>query len=102
MNDSAALLRLLEPAVRPVSTTPVGPSVATPFESQSFEQLLMQAQTKQPIPPAHAAPVAPPSKPPETERADEPTKPTPAATFEALTGVDRIENPTLRQIIAQA
>lgn len=42
--DGAALLRLLEPAVRPAGLPSAERSVSQPIESQSFDQLLAQVQ----------------------------------------------------------
>ena len=44
MADSAALLRLLEPAVRPAGLPSAERPVSQPIESQSFDQLLAQVQ----------------------------------------------------------
>lgn len=47
MNDSAALLRLLEPAVRPVPTAPASRSPQLPIEQRSFETLLNEVRQTQ-------------------------------------------------------
>jgi len=47
MTDSAALLRLLEPAVRPVPTAPAGRVAQAPIEQRSFEALLDEAKSIQ-------------------------------------------------------
>jgi hypothetical protein len=88
MTSSAELLRMLEPAVRPVSV----PGAATarpgsvPIEQRSFESLLADATGSggdagagDESGPAPAAPTAPGSP---------------------LAGIDRIENSALRDIIA--
>ncbi|MEM6392317.1 MAG: hypothetical protein AAF797_06050 [Planctomycetota bacterium] len=93
MSDPGQLLRMLEPAVRPVATPPTAgaPKPAnTPFESQSFDQLLQQASTN--------TPNTEPPKP--TPGPTEPAKP--ANTFQPLSGIDRIENQSLRDLIAAA
>ncbi|MEM6551915.1 MAG: hypothetical protein AAF750_07285 [Planctomycetota bacterium] len=91
MSDPGQLLRMLEPAVRPVATPPTGTSakpVNTPFESQSFDQLLQQAGTN----PSNTSNTE--QAPPTTEAAK------PTNTFQPLSGIDRIENQSLRDLIA--
>ncbi|MEM8739838.1 MAG: hypothetical protein AAGG38_15355, partial [Planctomycetota bacterium] len=92
MTQSADLLRLLEPAVRPVApASAVRPAATppgqTPFEAQDFDTLLAQARTS--VDPA------------ETD----PAYPNPAAApapgpLDALAHVGRIENPGLRALLA--
>ncbi|MEM1211526.1 MAG: hypothetical protein AAGI68_04430 [Planctomycetota bacterium] len=98
MSDPGQLLRMLEPAVRPVSlpTTGSPPKPAnTPFESQSFDQLLQQATN-----PSTADKPAATASPDPATTAD-PPQPVPVSTFQPLSGIDRIENQSLRNLIAQ-
>lgn len=95
MTQSADLLRLLEPAVRPVS--PVKPMSGAagvaegelPFESQDFDSLLASArdgvQTQREE--LEASPHATAAKPP--------------GPLDALADFGRIENSGLRELLAQ-
>ncbi len=81
------LLRMLEPAVRPIAgasaTTPTAPG-KPPIEQQSFEALL------------EAAKQADATDNTESTDAAKPTAPSPLA---SLAQVDRIENASLRDLL---
>jgi len=97
MSDSAQLLRMLEPAVRPVDQRGAGkarPS-AEPFESRSFQSLLGEAQR------THAeGNQAVPGQDASAEQAVAEATPKDTA-LGPLAGLGTIENATLRQLIAQ-
>ena len=87
MTNGADLLRMLEPAVRPVSVPGAPPARpgAAPVEQRGFESLLSDAAASggsggSGAPAAAAAP--------------------PPAARHPLAGIDRIENGALRQLIA--
>ena len=88
MADSRMLLQMLEPTVRPVPTqgTPTG-APKLPVEQQSFDMLLQQAQQTAGDEPMQA----------EQAAASKPVSP-----LSELQGLDRIENASLRSIIANA
>ena len=87
MAQPADLLRLLEPAVRPVSQPPrPTPTAAAPFELQNFEDLLSEARFS--LDPADPAP----GEAPATERPPDP--------LAALADLSRVENPALREMLA--
>lgn len=88
MADSRLLLQMLEPAVRPVPTqgTP-GAAPKLPVEQQSFDMLLQQAQQA-------AGDEQPASDTAATGKQVSPLAP--------LQGLDRIENASLRSIVAKA
>ncbi len=97
MSDSAQLLRMLEPAVRPVDqgSGRAPRPVAEPFESRSFESLLGEARKPDGLSPQEGLG--------QEARAGQgvaeaTTKP---PTLGPLAGLGTIENATLRQIIAQ-
>ena len=100
MSQSLALLRLLEPAVKPVggAATPAASAVPPPFESQRFEDLLSSASTGEPtgLPVGDAAD-APPDDPPVDSSAAADRGP-----LGPLADFSRIENPGLRQLLADA
>ena len=87
MADATTLLRLLEPAVRPVGVSPAArPAGQVPFESQSFDDLLADARLN-----------------PEP---DEPQLPDAAATRSAnplagLTNAAGFENTAVRSMLAE-
>jgi len=84
MNEGAALLRMLEPAVRPVPTGGGAPAASkAPFEQQSFESLLAAAEADGGGPADAAEPNRPPPPP------------------SPLSGLNRIENASLRELIAE-
>lgn len=96
MGDNAFLLRMLEPAVRPDARSGAlaglqrhsgtgDPSL--PIEQRSFDSLLSEAQA-QPMVSAG-----------EQASAPAPVEPAPLA---SLSQFDRIENDSLRQVIARA
>ena len=93
---SANLLRLLEPSVRPGGLPPraAGPTASVPFERQSFASLLAEHGVD-PTATSSGTPVA--TNPPvEADRAGS------AGPLESLNGFDRIENPSLRNLLAAA
>ncbi|MEM7626410.1 MAG: hypothetical protein AAF333_12510 [Planctomycetota bacterium] len=97
MSQSAALLRLLEPTVRPVTAPGAAGKIGTadsnigqaPFERQDFATLL--ASTQQDLNLAEASETAPES----LHQAQ------PAGPLDLLADVGRIENPGLRELIAR-
>jgi len=104
MADSGALLRLLEPAVRPVpqptgeSSSPAGGT----SDPTSFEQRLAEAkketQANQTEPGAgDGASDADPSRAGDAGKTSEGERP--PASLQLLSGIDRVENPTLRRLI---
>jgi hypothetical protein len=82
MTSSADLLRMLEPAVRPVSAPGAASARAgaAPLEQRSFESLLAAAAAPGSAGSAAAAPRATPLAP--------------------LAGIDHIENGSLRSLVA--
>ena len=86
-SNSLDLLRMLEPAVRPVGTPGVGrvASGKAPLEAQSFDSLLAAAQTA--APDAPAADVLPEHAPKSDALAP-------------LSGLGAIESASLRELIA--
>lgn len=99
MSISAHLLRMLEPTVRPGNLpAPNSASSSTPLESQSFEQLLAGAQENL----AEGLDVQGSQ---EIENSAEATQVSKAAEqkriLPELTGLDRIENASLRLIFEQ-
>lgn len=88
MADSAFLLRMLEPVVRPVPTTgPAADPRRLPLEQQSFESLLARAQAADES--AHAA---------DAGDASSLAKPGPLG---PLAEVDAIQNASLRTLLQQ-
>jgi hypothetical protein len=98
VSNSGDLLRLLMPAVSPVPTRDTQRPAAVPIESQSFESLLDEARQSQALTDAttHATNPEQTTGPDETAR-----KATPNA-LSSLTGVESIQNASLRRIVAQA
>lgn len=94
MSDSAALLRLLEPAVRPTPNQGGGAAPARPFESQSFETLLQGLQ-------ANPTGKTQPTSPDQAVEAVVSPKPTKGAELNRLSGLDQIENAGLRALMAK-
>lgn len=92
MNTSGDLLRMLEPAVRPVATPP-GQSTPrqVPFEQQSFEQLLDEAGQDMNVTATQSE-----SMPPGDGPASRPNLLSP------LSQVDAITNVSLRRIVQGA
>ncbi len=94
MTQSGDLLRLLEPAVRPVSPVkpaagPTGaPAGELPFEAQDFDSLLASAQQAD-LSPDAAEPAA------EAAQAKQP------GPLDALADFGRIENPGLRELLGK-
>ena len=86
MASGLDLLRMLEPAVRPIGTParPVQPTA--PIEQRPFDQLLAEAQRTQGDPAADIDNVEPPS----------------ASPLAALSGVSHIENGSLRTVLQSA
>jgi hypothetical protein len=107
MSNSANvnLLRLLEPAVRPGGLS--GPSKAPtePIEQRSFESLLEEARSLNVT--GNVAGAAEPDllegsqeKPPESPEPPESPAKKPAGLIGQLAQFDRIDNPSLRRLIA--
>ncbi len=92
MADGAQLLKMLEPAVRPVAP-PQAPSSTgrQPFEARSFEDLLGELRDG-PGSEAGTTPVAP----------GEATRPERVNALSALTGPAAIENASLRRLMSAA
>jgi hypothetical protein len=99
MNDSQALLRMLEPTVRPVpgdrpATRPASAQSGGEAEfTQWLEAARQQAQTET----AEQAPT-PNESTDASAMADQSVS---QPTLTNLGGIDRIENPTLRQLMTQ-
>ena len=95
MTQGADLLRLLEPAVRPVSPVkpvahaPGAKSGELPFEAQGFDSLLASAREVRGL----TAPTDDPAA--EATQAKSP------GPLDALADLGRIENPGLRELLAQ-
>lgn len=91
MENGAALLRMLEPAVRPVPTpTDPAPARAASAESaQPFEALLSEAR--------QAAGAGEPANESTSEAAAESTAPDPLS---PLSQLDQVENASLRRLMA--
>ncbi|MEM1110052.1 MAG: hypothetical protein AAGH99_15310 [Planctomycetota bacterium] len=95
MSQGAHLLRLLEPTVRPVS--PVKPISAPakgalgelPFEAQDFDTLLASARETGNVDEA------------DTTTAADAGQPKPTDPLNALADLGRIENPGLRELLAE-
>lgn len=85
--DPSRLLQMLEPTVRPGSSTSVGgPQQGKPaFENRSFDELLSEAK----------------SSTTEQSQVGE-TKPTETNPLSALAGLGQVENAALRNVLAQA
>ena len=114
MGNESLLLRMLEPIVPPHQRAVAPPSARStdargvqeggegriqgrgPIESRSFESLLQEAREMNQLDP-DATP--PPSDTPGADVKD--TEPA-AAAFSPLLGYDRIENPSLREMLSQA
>lgn len=104
MADGAQLLRMLEPAVRPVAgpTTQVAPR-QQPFESQSFDDLLHRAdslmqQTEQIV---GSQGEASSTMPLVGERPAATAGPAATGPLAELMRIDAVENASLRQLIRQ-
>lgn len=101
MSNGGDLLRLLMPAVSPVPGVPGTPTRdapgpgAQPIESRSFESLLEEAnriEVQQPIDGAAKSDKSPePDSQPSAHRA-----------LAGLSGIESIQNASLRQIVADA
>jgi len=91
MTNPSDLLRLLEPAVRPVGGGTSGkPESAPTFEGKSFDQLLTDAQQPRDAEPRQGEAAAQTTSPPS----DNPTPPA------ALPGLGSIENASLARLLA--
>lgn len=90
MGQEQDLLRMLEPAVRPVGPGPAGsrPPAGEPFEGRSFEDLLHEAREQTPEQPASGSDDEPAN--------DTKTPPNPLA---RLAGLDAVENGSLLQVM---
>jgi hypothetical protein len=104
------LLRMLEPAVRPVGLPPTGLREQAPFESRSFESFLEEARTinaqeQQGVIEAGAGVDAagsirlPQAGSVEASRNDASKQP---GWVRRLSGVDRIENGAMRELIGKS
>ena len=93
MSNGAELLRMLEPAVRPVAqpTSGVKPQPDASFENKSFEALLRDAAADNPS----DAPGVPSAEPADSQQ----PPPTPLG---PLSDLSAVSNASLRQLIAQA
>lgn len=98
MSNSGDLLRMLMPAVSPVPTRDAPRPSAVPIESQSFETLLDQARLTEPMTDA----AAPTTNTDQTTGPGETTRTDARNALSGLTGVESIENASLRRIVAQA
>lgn len=91
--SNADLLRLLEPTVRPIAQPTASPRVGnSPFEQQDFDSLLASFEDPEfnPTPDGVSQDDAKPNKVGQ--------QPGP---LDALADLGRIENPTLRDLLAQ-
>ncbi len=102
MSNAGDLLRMLMPAVSPVPTTGARPG-KQPIESLSFESLLEDA--KQPAGQTETRPVNstteidPQAPTDSTKPVDQTTQ---ANALSQLTGIESIQNASLRRIVADA
>lgn len=95
MNTSQALLRLLEPAVRPVGPPEAGRGVGkAPFEALDFQALLQEADAGTELAEGFTAMDAEPAEVNAAARS------TAAGPLDALAAFGRIENTTLRDMLA--
>jgi hypothetical protein len=102
MGNASELLRMLEPAVRPVNV-PGAPGAAArpgPIESRDFDSLLDEARQMNLMTP----PVVPDADAARRAGVDAPANSAPsdtgaAAALSPLMQFDRIENPSLRALI---
>ncbi|MBL4700437.1 MAG: hypothetical protein JKX85_04190 [Phycisphaeraceae bacterium] len=93
MGNQQVLLQMLMPIVRPDGVTPSNPSQKLPLEDQSFEQMLTGLQKTE-----TAAPLAPSS----LALTGQESEASPKQMMKQLGGMDRIENPVLREMLAQS
>ncbi|MEZ6192793.1 MAG: hypothetical protein R3C45_16085 [Phycisphaerales bacterium] len=98
MSNSGDLLRLLMPAVSPVPTRDTQRPGALPIESQSFESLLDEARQSQALTDATTQA----TNPEQTTGPEETAPKTTHNALSSLTGVESIQNASLRRIVAQA
>jgi hypothetical protein len=92
MSDAARLLRMLEPAVRPVAPPGAAqPPKHLPLDQQDFSALLEEARTQSATPDDAQEPIRE-NKPAGTSVADP---------LKALGAPDQLENASLRQLLAQ-
>lgn len=98
MSNSGDLLRMLMPAVSPVPTRDAPRPNALPIESQSFESLLADASQTGPL--AEAATQATDTD--QTTGPDVSARKDAHNALSSLTGVESIQNASLRRIVAQA
>lgn len=106
MADGAALLRMLEPTVRPVQTpTTGGAAPQAPLEQRSFDSLLAEARESAPASEEGGGAT------PAATGANEGTPGADATTaadanrgapLSALHGLEQVENASLRRLMAQA
>jgi hypothetical protein len=104
MGDSSALLRLLEPAVRPVPQKGGQRAGGEPsFESADFETLLAAARkpSEETAQSGDGESAALGVAQANTESTDQSaSQPRSTQPLGALEGIDKIENPTLRRLMA--
>ncbi len=96
MSDAAMLLRMLEPTVRPVPTVSHTRGPARPIEDRGFEELLNEARENRPAAASQAASMDSP-----TDSLTPAPAPPPAPGL-FTQGFDRIDNVSLRQMLAKA
>jgi hypothetical protein len=89
MGREADLLRMLEPVVRPGGLPQASRAKAPPIEGRDFESLLAEAAAERT------------AEPDETDATSRSAAKSPDP-LQGLTGVDRIENATLRALISDA
>ena len=91
MSKEVDLLRMLEPAVRPVGAPVRAPSL--PIESESFESLLARAHAMNVAGPESAPPPADPGE----DEAQAPKRP---GCLDRLGALDHVANGSLRALLA--
>ncbi|MEM1208702.1 MAG: hypothetical protein AAF842_04475 [Planctomycetota bacterium] len=92
MPDGSELLRLLEPAVRPVGGgTPGQPKTPDTFEGKSFDQLLADAAQRGPEPAVQ----------PSTDAVADPTDTAAPDRTAAPINLGHVENPSLARLLAE-
>jgi len=101
MASATDLLRLLEPAVRPAGV-PAGRATAPPPApaGQSFEAMLAE-RAASPPPATDPGPTPPSGTPLANTLPDAGSEPVPVRPLDALAGIDRVENPALRALLAR-
>lgn len=98
--SSSQLLKMLEPALRPVAAPAAAEGVLRPsFENTSFEMLLQEARALETGPIDQAGALGDPHHAAEAQGVGPASTAGPLA---ALATIDRIENAALRRLLAQA